>query len=186
MRFRFYFILFSLHRLYLQVCHSTSLASFPLNRAYPDGDTMSEMRYAYTKFLIVTRYLLCWVRDAVCAFAMRSLCLRYGSASGSLPSMEHQRTYNGFTTDLRRSWKLSQNLIEACINSGDGFVMVFTFLHRFSSILNKVNQPGINAYCYLLRLSAVYTCPIFIYNSLIIFILDIHKTLRREGLQKKT
>ena len=29
-----------------------------LNRAYPDGGAMSEMRYAYTKILIVTCYLL--------------------------------------------------------------------------------------------------------------------------------
>ena len=28
------------------------------NRAYPDGGAMSEMRYAYTKILIVTCYLL--------------------------------------------------------------------------------------------------------------------------------
>ena len=28
------------------------------NRAYPDGGAMSEMRYAKTKFLIVTCYLL--------------------------------------------------------------------------------------------------------------------------------
>ena len=29
------------------------------------------------------------------------LCLRYAFASGSLQSMEHQRTYNGLTTDLQ-------------------------------------------------------------------------------------
>ena len=33
-------------------------ASFPPNRAYPDRGTMSEMRYANTKILIVTCYLL--------------------------------------------------------------------------------------------------------------------------------
>ncbi len=48
------------------------------NRAYPDGGAMSEMRYAKTKFLIVTRY--CWDRNAVCALVMPPFCLRYGSA----------------------------------------------------------------------------------------------------------
>ena len=62
------------------------------------GGTMSEMRYAYTNFLIVTCYLLPQGRNDV----VPSLCLRSAFASGSLPSMEHQRTYNGFTTEVER------------------------------------------------------------------------------------
>ena len=79
---------FSLHRLpYLQVCHNTSLTSFSPSRAYPEGDAMSGMRYADTNFLIVTCYLLPQGLETL-------LCLRSGFASGSLPSMEYQRTYN--------------------------------------------------------------------------------------------
>ncbi|MBQ4449920.1 MAG: hypothetical protein II900_05755 [Prevotella sp.] len=37
------------------------------------------------------------------AFAMPSLCLRYAFASGSLSSMEHQRTYNGLITEVERN-----------------------------------------------------------------------------------
>ena len=46
------------------------------NRAYPDGGTMSEMRYAKTKILIVTRYPLPQGRNAV----IPPLCLRYAIA----------------------------------------------------------------------------------------------------------
>ena len=66
------------------------------NRAYPEGGAMSEMRYACTKILIVTRYR--GVRNAV----VPSFCLRFRFTSGSLLSMEHQRTYNGPRTDLKR------------------------------------------------------------------------------------
>ena len=64
---------------------------------------MSEMRYTKTKILIVTRYRK--VEMQLClryAFVLPSFCLRYAFASGSLQSMEHQRTYNGPTTDLHR------------------------------------------------------------------------------------
>ena len=56
-------------------------------RAYPDRDTMSEMRYANTKILIVTRYpllvgilLACWARFRSCLWLsnikiMRLLCV---------------------------------------------------------------------------------------------------------------
>ena len=44
-----------------------------LNRAYPDGGAMSEMRYAYTKILIVTCYLLltrfCYAVSRTCFIA---------------------------------------------------------------------------------------------------------------------
>ena len=141
------------------------------------------------------------VRNAV----VPSPCLRSAFASGSLPSMEHQRTYN-FTTDLQRtciggSWKFSQNLIEACINSGDGFGMFFLFFLKDNVyIVIAIENNGIivtwafsrlyiifQAYrirwssqklmiiVLLLRLSAAYIPPpIFYNNSLIIFILDNH------------
>ena len=54
-----------------------------------------------------------------------SLWLRYAFASGSLPSMEHQRTYNGFTTDLERN----------CI--GGDTRAFFASLHRFPCGVNE-------------------------------------------------
>ena len=83
---------FSLHRLpYLQVCHDVSLASFPPNRAYPDGDAMSGMRYADTNFLIVTCYLLPQGWKCRCAFVLPSLQLR-----------SHRWSINGLTTEVER------------------------------------------------------------------------------------
>ena len=73
MKYQPFLIIFavSLHRLpYLQVCHNTSLASFPPSRAYPDGDAMSGMRYTDTKILIVTCYLLPQELETL-------LCLRF-------------------------------------------------------------------------------------------------------------
>ena len=61
-----------------ELCEEQSQSPTP-SRAYPDGG--------------------CYVNAVV-----PSLWLRYAFASGSLPSMEHQRTYNGFTTDLRRTY----------------------------------------------------------------------------------
>ena len=73
------------------------------------------MRYANTKFLIVTRY--CMVRSAV----VPSKCLRYAFALPSLyprstlafkpnRGTDLKRTYNGLTTEVQRnciggSWK---------------------------------------------------------------------------------
>ena len=49
-------------------------------------------------------------------------------------------------------------------------------LHHFSSILNKVNQPEINAYCYAIEtISRPYLTTQFIRNNLIIFFLGGHK-----------
>ena len=88
------------------------------------GGTMSEMRYAYTNFLIVTCYLLPQGRNDV----VPSLWLRYAFASGSLPSMEHQRTYNGFTTEVERN----------CI--GRVTRAFFASLHRFLCGVNEFSM----------------------------------------------
>ena len=124
------------------------------NRAYSDGGTMSEIRYANTKILIVTCYLLLQGQKRCCAFAMPSFCLRYAFASGSLPfdgaSTDLQRTNNGFTTDLQ--WNCIGGITRA----------FFASLHRFSSILNKVNLPEINAYCCVIEtISRLYLIPNF-------------------------
>ena len=57
-----------------------------------------------------------------------SLWLRYAFASGSLPSMEHQRTYNGFTTEVERY----------CI--GRGIRAFFASLHRFLCGVNEFSM----------------------------------------------
>ena len=80
------------------------------------------MRYAYTEILIVTCYRR--GRNAV----VPSLWLRYAFASGSLPSMEHQRIYNGFTTDLER------NCIGGCTRA------FFASLHRFLCGVNEFSM----------------------------------------------
>ena len=89
---------------------------------------MSEMRYADTKILIVTCYLLPQVQKRCRVFAMPSFCLRYASASGSLPSMEHQRTYNGFTTEVERY------CIGGCTRA------FFASLHRFLCGVNEFSM----------------------------------------------
>ena len=46
----------------------------------------------------------------------------------------------------------------------------------FSCILNKVNLPGINAYCYAIEtISCLYSALWFMHNSFIIFVLDSYK-----------
>ena len=72
------------------------------NRAYPDGGTMFEIRYAYTKILIVTCYLLLQGQNCCYTSAMPSLCLRFRFAPIDGASTDLQRTYNGPTTDLHR------------------------------------------------------------------------------------
>ena len=69
-----------------------------------------------------------------------------------------------------------KNLIEAIIKFRGRFWNVFHVLHRFSSILNKVIQPQIYAYCYVIEtISRLYSALRFIYNILIIFNLDGRK-----------
>ena len=65
------------------------------------------------------------------------------------PGTEVQRTYNGTALEgVEISRRISLKSVLSC---GDGFEMFFAFLHLFSSILNKVNLPGINAYCYVIE-----------------------------------
>ena len=59
------------------------------------GGTMSEMRYADTKILIVTCYLLPQGLETL-------LCLRSGFAMPSLQVRFHRWSINGLTTDLQR------------------------------------------------------------------------------------
>ena len=107
-----------LHSLYyccpvkIHLCFSfASSASFPPNRAYPDGGMMSEIRYTYTQILIVTCYLLLAVISACCTFAMPSLCLRSESAPRTIGRTDLQRTYNGPTTELH--WRELKVLAES-------------------------------------------------------------------------
>ena len=61
------------------------------------GVSMSEMRYAKTKFLIVTRYY--WVRNA----DVPSMCLRSAFVLPSLWLRSWDYRMNGPTTDLQRT-----------------------------------------------------------------------------------
>ena len=99
---------------------NTSLASFPPNRAYPEGKAMSGMRYADTNFLIVTCYLLPQELEML-------LCLRYAFVLPSLQVRSHRWSINGFTTEVERY----------CI--GRGTRAFFASLHRF---LCGVNEFG--------------------------------------------
>ena len=67
---------------------------------------------------------------------MPSFCLRYFAYCRA----KEDGKYIGFTTEVQRNYilgslKLSYNLIEACINSGDDYGMVFTFFWRIMCIL---------------------------------------------------
>ena len=77
------------------------------------------------------------------------------------PGTEVQRTYNGTALEgVEISRRISLKSVLSC---GDGFEMFFAFLHLFSSILNKVNQPEINLIVMLLRLSTAYILPYDLY-----------------------
>ena len=139
---------FSLHRLpYLQVCHNTSSASFPPNRAYSVEGGCLFVSYTYTNFLIVTCYLLPQGQKCRCAFVLPSFCLRFMFAPIDGVSTDLQRTYNGGRTEL-----VPEEITKA----------FFASLHRFSCILNKVNLPRINAYYYVIEtISRLYLSLIY-------------------------
>ena len=96
-----------------------------------------------------------------------------------------QRTYNGPTTDLQRTYNVTASegvesylriSLKPVLSWGNVFGMVFTPLHRFSCLLNKVNLAGINAYCYAIEtISRLYPALRFMHNNLIIFTLYNHK-----------
>ena len=67
-----------------------------------------------------------------------------------------ERTYNGTASEgVESSRRIS---LKPVFSFGDGFGMFFTFLHCFSSILNKQNQPEIYAYCYVIEtISCIYS-----------------------------
>ena len=55
----------------------------------------------------------------------------------------------------------------------NGITVARAFFSRFSSIPNKLNQPRINAYCYVIEtISRLHTTLIIACNSLIVFVLD--------------
>ena len=90
------------------------------------------------------------------------------------PTTDLQRTCNGPASEgVESSRRIS---LKPVLSWGNVFGMVFSPLHRFSCILNKVNLAGINAYCYAIEtISHPISCPLTLHNSLIIFILDSHK-----------
>ena len=64
---------------------------------------------------------------------------------------------------------LKDNVHNVIAIENNGIIVTGAF-SRFSSILNKVNQPEINAYCYVVEtVSRLYPALYFAYNSLIVF-----------------
>ena len=88
------------------------------------GGSMSEMRYANTKFLIVTCYLLPQGWKCRCAFVLPSLCLRFRFAPIDGASTDLQRIYNGGRTELHRR----------------GYQSIFAPLHRFLCGVNEFSM----------------------------------------------
>ena len=90
------------------------------------------------------------------------------------PRTDLQRTYNGPASEgVESSRRMS---LKPVLSWGNVFGMVFSPLHRFSCILNKVNLAGINAYCYAIEtISRLYPALRFMHNNLIIFTLYSHK-----------
>ena len=88
---------------------------------------------------------------------------------------------NGLTTDLQRTCNgpASEGVdssrrisLKPVLSLGDGFENVFYVLHLFSSILNKMIQPKINAYCYAIEtINSLYSALQLYVNSFIIFTL---------------
>ena len=109
--------------------------------------------------------------------AVPPFCLRCAFVLPSLQVRSNRWSINGLTTDLQRtciggSWEFSQNLIEVGINFWGWFRNGFHVFHRFSSLLNKVKQPEINAYCYAIEtIGCPYLAPLILHNILIFFIL---------------
>ena len=135
---------------------------------------MSEIRYTYTQILIVTCYLLLAVISACCTFAMAPLFLRSCDYRMNGPTTDLQRTQNGPTLEGVESYHRIS--LKPVLSWGNVFGMVFSPLHRFSCILNKVNLAGINAYCYAIEtISRLYPALRFMHNNLIIFTLYNHK-----------
>ncbi len=55
----------------------------------------------------------------------------------------------------------------------NGMTVTRAFFSRFSSIPNKLNQPRINAYCYVIEtVSRLHTTLVIACNGLIVFVLD--------------
>ena len=92
------------------------------------GGTKSEMRYANTKILIVTCYLLPQGWKCRCAFALASLCLRFRFAPIDGASTDLQRIYNGGRTELHR--RVYQSI----------FCVFTSFSMRSKRILYDVNE----------------------------------------------
>ena len=90
------------------------------------------------------------------------------------PTTDLQRTYNGPASEGVESYHRIS--LKPVLSWGNVFGMVFSPLHRFSCILNKVNLAGINAYCYAIEtISRLYPALRFMHNNLIIFTLYNHK-----------
>ena len=126
-------------------------------------------------------------------FVLPSLWLRSWDYRMNGPITDLQRTCNGPALEgVGSSRRIS---LKPTLILRNGFGMVFTFFwrimyimwlllkttelllpelfSRFSSILNKVNQPEINAYCYVVEtVSRLYSILYFVHNSLIIFSLQ--------------
>ncbi len=113
------------------------------------------------------------------------MCLRSAFVLPSLQVRSYRWSINGLTTDLKRTYngtasegvESSRRIsLKPVLSWGNVFGMVFSPLHRFSCILNKVNQPEINAYCYAIEtISRLYPALRFMHNNLIIFTLYNHK-----------
>ena len=94
------------------------------------------------------------VRNAV----VHSLCLRSAFASGSLPSMEHQRIYNGTASEgVESSLRIS---LKSVLIFGDGLGMVFTFFIVFHAYRIRWSIQKFMLVVMLLRLSATHTSPL--------------------------
>ena len=110
---------------------------------------VSVMRYAYTKILIVTCYLLLQGQKCRCASVVPSLFLRSRDyrMNGLITDLE--RRYNGLALEeVERPRIISLKPILILVR---WFWDDFRVLHRFSSMQNKVNLPEINAYCYAIE-----------------------------------
>ena len=127
--------------------------------------TTSEMRCAYTKILIVTRYPLLQGLEM-------PLCLRCAFVLPSLQVRSHRWSINGLTTDLERNYNgATSEGVEVFAKShwslywfvGDGFGMVFTFYIVFQAYRIRLFSQKLMLIVMLLRLSAAHNMPSSLY-----------------------
>ena len=145
------------------------------------------MRYANTKFLIVTRYPLLHGQKCCCALEMPSLCLRSTLAFKPNRGTDLKRTYNGGTTELHRRQQESSRRIslKPVFSLGDGFGMVFTFFRVFQAYRTRRISHEFMLIVMLLRPSVAYIHSLVLHITASLSLLQTTTNHKRVSLSSQ-